>query len=171
MVRVTQLEADEDKEETAKQAAAGRKLLENRGVGKFDLTIDRLLDDETLGMDINHRPNGPEKGGLADGWGIIHYAIHLGNEHRVDWLLEREDVDLNLPALQTGITPLMIASKEGRLDLVLKLIEAGVDVKQKDGALLRGSPAGAEAAVVRSTSDSLSALTLPTSTHRVTLSQ
>jgi len=107
-------------------------MLEGRGVGNFDLTIDRLLDDESIGMDINHRPNGPEKGGLTDGWGILHHAIHLRNEHRVDWLLEREDVDLNLPALNTGITPLMIASKEGQLDLVLKLIEAGADPKIKD---------------------------------------
>jgi len=132
VVRVMNLEVDEEREETSKGAEKARKMLEGRGVGNFDLTIDRLLDDESIGMDINHRPNGPEKGGLTDGWGILHHAIHLRNEHRVDWLLEREDVDLNLPALNTGITPLMIASKEGQLDLVLKLIEAGADTKIKD---------------------------------------
>ena len=131
-----QLECSEADPNAAIAKAAKRRRLEmkKRHVGEFDATIERLLDSG-LELDLAYRPNGPEA--ARDGWSLLHHAVHLDHEDRVDWLLDRSEdtsrhsIDPDLPTLVTGLTPLMLAAREGKAALVLKLIDAGADVLKR----------------------------------------
>lgn len=63
-------------------------------------------------------------------WGALHYAIFNGHAELARFLIARgAEVNARSP---NGSTPLMMAAREGREDLVKPLLEAGADPKVKN---------------------------------------
>jgi len=68
----------------------------------------------------------------ADGTTILCYAISDGDVELTKFLLGSPAADINT-ATSEGITPLMMASRAGDLDLVRNLISRGASINAKDG--------------------------------------
>jgi len=65
------------------------------------------------------------------GWTALHYAAAAGDQEIVAYLLEHYAyIDAESPS---GMTPLMIAAREGKGDVVKQLLEEGADASLKDG--------------------------------------
>jgi ankyrin repeat protein len=65
------------------------------------------------------------------GWTALHYAAAAGSTEMVALLLERHAyIDAEAPS---GMTPLMLAAREGKEDVVRQLLEEGADATLKDG--------------------------------------
>ncbi|MFC0170355.1 ankyrin repeat domain-containing protein [Pseudoduganella danionis] len=65
------------------------------------------------------------------GWTALHYAVAAGSTEVAALLLERHaHVDAEAPS---GMTPLMLAAREGQEQAVLFLLEHGADASRKDG--------------------------------------
>ena len=65
------------------------------------------------------------------GFTALHYAAAAGDTEIVSYLLEHYAyIDAESPS---GMTPLMLAAREGKEDVVAQLLEAGADATLKDG--------------------------------------
>jgi len=65
------------------------------------------------------------------GWTALHYAAAAGDTEITDFLLEHYAyIDAESPS---GMTPLMIAAREGKEEVVQQLLAAGADATLKDG--------------------------------------
>jgi ankyrin repeat protein len=65
------------------------------------------------------------------GWTALHYAAASGSTAIAALLLQRHaQIDAESPS---GMTPLMLAAREGQEKAVLFLLEAGADASRKDG--------------------------------------
>ncbi len=65
------------------------------------------------------------------GWTALHYAAAAGNTELVALLLEHYAyIDCESPS---GMTPLMIAAREGKEEVVQQLLQEGADATLKDG--------------------------------------
>jgi len=65
------------------------------------------------------------------GFTALHYAAAAGDTEIVSYLLEHYAyIDAESPS---GMTPLMLAAREGKEDVVTQLLEAGADATLKDG--------------------------------------
>lgn len=65
------------------------------------------------------------------GWTALHYAAASGSTAIAALLLQRHaQIDAESPS---GMTPLMLAAREGQEKAVMFLLEAGADAKRKDG--------------------------------------
>jgi len=65
------------------------------------------------------------------GWAALHYAAAAGSTAIVGILLEHHAyIDAESPS---GMTPLMLAAREGQEDVVRQLLEQGADATLKDG--------------------------------------
>lgn len=62
-----------------------------------------------------------------DGFTLLHHAAFEGNFEIIDILMEN-NIDIDTPA-NNGHTPLSLATEEGHLDLVKKLLKAGAELK------------------------------------------
>lgn len=114
-------------------------------------TLDVLLAQPGLNMELR-APNGNtalmmaafnrnmravqtlvKKGAQVNqtGWTALHYAAAAGDTEIVAYLLEHYAyIDCESPS---GMTPLMIAAREGKEEVVQQLLEAGADASLKDG--------------------------------------
>ena len=103
---------------------------------------------------ITWKPNGPDCSPV--GWGLLHHAVNNGNIDRIEWLMdkkydeappliatkamreahakEQKERWANDAADQTGLTPLMIASRNNNLEIILLLLEAGAQLGKVDTA-------------------------------------
>ena len=65
------------------------------------------------------------------GWTALHYSAAAGDMEITDFLLEHHAyIDCESPS---GMTPLMIAAREGKEEVVQQLLAAGADASLKDG--------------------------------------
>lgn len=65
------------------------------------------------------------------GWTALHYAVASGSIDVAELLLERHaHIDAEAPS---GMTPLMLAAREGQEKAVMFLLERGADASRKDG--------------------------------------
>jgi len=65
------------------------------------------------------------------GWTALHYSAAAGDTEITDFLLEHHAyIDCESPS---GMTPLMIAAREGKDEVVRQLLAAGADASVKDG--------------------------------------
>jgi ankyrin repeat protein len=66
------------------------------------------------------------------GWTALHFAAAAGDLEIMNMLLEHHAyIDAGSPS---GLTPLMLAAREGMEDAVKLLLEQGADATLKDGA-------------------------------------
>ncbi|PUU83076.1 hypothetical protein B9Z19DRAFT_951060, partial [Tuber borchii] len=62
---------------------------------------------------------------LGDGesWSMIHWAAHYGSLAAVEEFISREEVAIDVRS-RDGFTPLCIASRDGRSDIVQPLLDS-----------------------------------------------
>lgn len=87
-----------------------------------DETIFELLDNNSIHVD--------EMVDIISGQRLLHYAVLMNYELLIDYLIEKK---ANLMARDyNGYTALLKAASLGRLNIVKKLIDAGVPLNHKD---------------------------------------
>lgn len=114
-------------------------------------TLDVLLAQPNINLELrapngntalmmaafNHNMRGIKtlvaKGALVNqtGWSALHYSAASGDTEITEFLLEHHAyIDCESPS---GMTPLMIAAREGKDEVVQQLLAAGADASLKDG--------------------------------------
>jgi uncharacterized protein len=97
-----------------------------------DLDISKMRDSKTItdkvnkGFDVNAVRS-------SDGYTLLHYAAEIGDAKLVKFLVSK-GAELN-STLQRGDTPLSTAISFGKKDVILALLDLGVDPNYKLGEL------------------------------------
>jgi hypothetical protein len=92
------------------------------GLGGGIAAVQRTIRS---GVDLNAHINSRE---VADAVTILTLACSNGHEDAVDLLLRQDSVQVNKGSLRQNWTPLYMASMQGHLSIVKKLIAKGADV-------------------------------------------
>lgn len=93
-------------------------------------TSDSGNTGESISMEVQPRSSEPKKTDMEN-WQKVHDAIKSGNLPELQRLIEVENIDVNIKG-KMGLTPLHLAARHGRTDMVCFLADKNANMLEKN---------------------------------------